>query len=112
MMRDQESQLFNTFTKNTILSSNMPIGLLSKLGVTQNLFICPWRYYALSLLLFVVKNASTHDFDNEGFLFQLQVCKIVEGQRYTEKLNEIQVSFMLRATCQRPNVREENIVSV
>ena len=109
MMRDQESQLFNTFAKSTILSSNMPIGLLSKLGVTQNLFICPWRYYALSLLLFVVKNASTHDFDNEGFLFQLQVCKIVEGQRYT---NESKVSVMLRATCQRPNVREQNIVSV
>ena len=67
-------------SKSTILSSNMPIDLLSKLRVTQNLFICPWRYYALSLLLFVVKNAFTHDFDNEGFLFQLQVCKIVEGQ--------------------------------
>ena len=51
----QESKLFNTIAKSTILSSNMPIGLLSKLGVAQSLFICPWRYYALSLLLFVVK---------------------------------------------------------
>ena len=112
MMREQESQLFNTFAKSTILSSNMPIGLLSKLGVTQNLFIYPWRYYAFSLLLFVVKNASSHGFDNEGFLFQLQVCKIVEGQRYKKKLNESQVSVLLKATCQRPNERKYNIETV
>lgn len=51
-------------------------------------------------------------FDNKGFLSQLQVCKIVEGQRYTKKLNDQQVSSLLRATCQRPNVREENIKRV
>ena len=34
---------------------------------------------------------------------------IVEGQRYTKKLNEKQVTNLLRATCQRPNEREESI---
>ncbi|KAL5538148.1 hypothetical protein UlMin_045912 [Ulmus minor] len=39
----------------------------------------------------------------------MELCKIVEGQRYTKKLNEKQVTNLLRATCQRPNEREESI---
>ena len=38
-----------------------------------------------------------------------QVCQIVEGQRYSKKLNERQVTNLLRATCQRPAQREETI---
>lgn len=39
----------------------------------------------------------------------LEVCKIVEGQRYAKKLNEKQVTNMLRASCQRPSAREKSI---
>ncbi|KAL5582915.1 hypothetical protein UlMin_015357 [Ulmus minor] len=39
----------------------------------------------------------------------MELSMIVEGQRYTKKLNEKQVTNLLRATCQRPNEREESI---
>ncbi|GMJ10787.1 ARGONAUTE 5 [Hibiscus trionum] len=39
----------------------------------------------------------------------MECCRIVEGQRYTKKLNEQQVRQMLKATCQRPNDRESSI---
>ncbi|XP_062099717.1 protein argonaute MEL1-like, partial [Humulus lupulus] len=39
----------------------------------------------------------------------MEVCTIVEGQRYSKKLNERQVTNLLRATYQRPNDREESI---
>lgn len=50
--------------------------------------------------------------DNSFRIFKvifLQVCKIVQGQRYSKKLNENQVSNLLRANCQRPWEREETI---
>ncbi|KAJ8434376.1 hypothetical protein Cgig2_014223 [Carnegiea gigantea] len=39
----------------------------------------------------------------------MEVCKIVSGQKYLKKLNERQVLELLRATCQRPGEREDNI---
>ncbi|KAE8674886.1 Protein argonaute 1A [Hibiscus syriacus] len=39
----------------------------------------------------------------------MELCRIAEGQRYIKKLNEQQVRQLLRATCQRPNIREENV---
>ncbi|XP_031487467.1 protein argonaute 1B-like isoform X1 [Nymphaea colorata] len=42
----------------------------------------------------------------------METCKIVEGQRYTHKLTEKQVTAMLRATCQRPTDRQNNILKV
>ncbi|KAK8601699.1 hypothetical protein V6N13_058617 [Hibiscus sabdariffa] len=39
----------------------------------------------------------------------MECCRIVEGQRYTKKLNEQQVRQLLRATCQRPNEREKSV---
>lgn len=42
----------------------------------------------------------------------LQACKIVEGQRYSKKLNDKQVTNILRATCQRPQQREQSIREV
>ncbi|VFQ77819.1 unnamed protein product [Cuscuta campestris] len=42
----------------------------------------------------------------------MEVCRIVEGQRYTKKLNEKQVSAMLKATAQRPKEREISISKV
>ena len=38
-----------------------------------------------------------------------QICKIVGGQRYSRKLNEVQVRNLLRATCERPPAREGRI---
>ncbi|CAL1404119.1 unnamed protein product [Linum trigynum] len=46
------------------------------------------------------------------FYLPIELCKIVEGQRYTKKLNERQVTALLRATCQRPHERERNIAKV
>ncbi|KAH9660349.1 protein argonaute 5 [Citrus sinensis] len=39
----------------------------------------------------------------------MELSRIVEGQRYTKRLNERQVTALLRATCQRPRDREANI---
>ncbi|KAL8057742.1 hypothetical protein ABFX02_04G203700 [Erythranthe guttata] len=39
----------------------------------------------------------------------MEVCKIVAGQRYSKKLNERQVTQLLRATCKRPEERENVI---
>ncbi|GMI71480.1 ARGONAUTE 1 [Hibiscus trionum] len=40
----------------------------------------------------------------------MEVCKIVEGQRYTKRLNERQITALLRVTCQRPQEREKDII--
>ena len=42
----------------------------------------------------------------------LQACKIVEGQRYTKRLNEKQITALLKVTCQRPRDRENDILRV
>ncbi|KAK2643502.1 hypothetical protein Ddye_025265 [Dipteronia dyeriana] len=42
----------------------------------------------------------------------MELSKIVEGQRYTKRLNERQVTALLKATCQRPRDREFNIQSM
>ncbi|XP_058074962.1 protein argonaute MEL1-like [Magnolia sinica] len=42
----------------------------------------------------------------------MEVCHIVEGQRYSRKLNERQATAILRAACQRPADRERNIHEV
>lgn len=40
----------------------------------------------------------------------MEVCKIVEGQRYTKRLNEKQITALLKVTCQRPAEREQDIL--
>ncbi|XP_071724545.1 protein argonaute 5-like [Rutidosis leptorrhynchoides] len=39
----------------------------------------------------------------------MELCTIAQGQRYARKLNETQVTNMLRATCQRPRDRESSV---
>ncbi|PIA63984.1 hypothetical protein AQUCO_00201350v1 [Aquilegia coerulea] len=39
----------------------------------------------------------------------MEVCKIVEGQRYSKRLNERQITALLKVTCQRPQERENDI---
>ena len=41
-----------------------------------------------------------------------QACKIVEGQRYTKRLNERQITALLKVTCQRPRDQENDILQV
>ncbi|XP_047315184.1 protein argonaute 1-like isoform X2 [Impatiens glandulifera] len=40
----------------------------------------------------------------------MEVCKIVEGQRYSKRLNERQITALLKVTCQRPQEREYDIL--
>ncbi|KAF9624717.1 hypothetical protein IFM89_013255 [Coptis chinensis] len=40
----------------------------------------------------------------------MEVCKIVEGQRYSKRLNERQITALLKVTCQRPYDREMDIL--
>uniref|UniRef100_A0A0C9RNK0 TSA: Wollemia nobilis Ref_Wollemi_Transcript_8228_3832 transcribed RNA sequence n=1 Tax=Wollemia nobilis TaxID=56998 RepID=A0A0C9RNK0_9CONI len=40
----------------------------------------------------------------------MEVCKIVEGQRYSKRLNEKQITALLKVTCQRPREREMDIL--
>ncbi|EAZ28935.1 hypothetical protein OsJ_12979 [Oryza sativa Japonica Group] len=47
--------------------------------------------------------------DSRPVYLPMEVCKIVEGQRYSKKLNDKQVTNILRATCQRPQQREQSI---
>ncbi|KAF9594712.1 hypothetical protein IFM89_034695 [Coptis chinensis] len=47
--------------------------------------------------------------DSKPAYFPMEVCKIVEGQRYSKRLNVKQVTNILRASCQRPKQREDNI---
>lgn len=50
--------------------------------------------------------------DTKPIYLPMEVCHIVAGQRYTKRLNEEQVSALLKATCQRPRERENNIKQV
>ncbi|TYG72081.1 hypothetical protein ES288_D05G451400v1 [Gossypium darwinii] len=40
----------------------------------------------------------------------MEVCKIVDGQRYSKRLNEKQITGLLEFTCQRPKNREDDIL--
>ncbi|KAL6873973.1 hypothetical protein ACP4OV_014055 [Aristida adscensionis] len=42
----------------------------------------------------------------------MEVCKIVEGQRYSKRLNQSQIRALLEETCQRPHERERNIIQM
>jgi eukaryotic translation initiation factor 2C len=42
----------------------------------------------------------------------MEVCKIVEGQRYSKRLNQNQIRALLEETCQHPRVRERNIIQM
>ncbi|XP_019150469.1 PREDICTED: protein argonaute 5 isoform X2 [Ipomoea nil] len=44
--------------------------------------------------------------DAKPVYYPMEVCRIVKGQRYTRKLNERQVTQLLRAACKRPAERE------
>ncbi|XP_047058856.1 protein argonaute 1D-like [Lolium rigidum] len=42
----------------------------------------------------------------------MEVCKIVEGQRYSKRLNQSQIRALLEETCQRPHDRERDLLQM
>lgn len=64
-------------------------------------------YQILQLLLFL--DSSREFFSIVEFDF-IQVCKIVEGQRYSKRLNQNQIRALLEETCQHPRDRERDII--
>ncbi|KAL6637130.1 hypothetical protein ACP70R_024702 [Stipagrostis hirtigluma subsp. patula] len=49
---------------------------------------------------------------NKPVYLPMEVCNIREGQRYSRKLNERQVTGILRLACERPAQRESSILEV
>ncbi|XP_022883562.1 protein argonaute 5-like isoform X2 [Olea europaea var. sylvestris] len=47
--------------------------------------------------------------DTKPVYLPMELCRIVEGQRFSKKLNDKQVTALLRANCQRPRERERSI---
>ncbi|XP_058004168.1 protein argonaute 5 isoform X2 [Hevea brasiliensis] len=47
--------------------------------------------------------------DSNPIYLPMELCRIVEGQRYSRNLNLRQVIALLKATCQRPHERENSI---
>ncbi|XP_044964927.1 protein argonaute 14-like [Hordeum vulgare subsp. vulgare] len=50
--------------------------------------------------------------DSRPIYLPMEVCTIIEGQRFARKLNEKQVTGILRATCERPMDREKSILKM
>ncbi|EEE59702.1 hypothetical protein OsJ_12126 [Oryza sativa Japonica Group] len=50
--------------------------------------------------------------DSRPKYLPMEVCSILEGQRYSKKLNEHQVTNILRMTCERPAQRESSIIEI
>ncbi|PKU63673.1 Protein argonaute 13 [Dendrobium catenatum] len=48
--------------------------------------------------------------DSKPKYLPMEVCKIVDGQRYIKKLNDRQVTQILRSTCKRPAEWEQSIL--
>ncbi|KAG6769728.1 hypothetical protein POTOM_025389 [Populus tomentosa] len=50
--------------------------------------------------------------DSRPIFLPMECCKIIEGQRYSKKLNEKQVTALLREACRRPVEREHSIEQI
>ncbi|KAG0548151.1 hypothetical protein BDA96_01G142000 [Sorghum bicolor] len=50
--------------------------------------------------------------DSRPTYLPMEVCNILEGQRYSRKLNERQVTSILKMACERPTQREGSILEV
>lgn len=74
----------------------------------------PMEVFIFSTCLFMMYNIFCYfvlDLSS-AFVSSLQLCHIAAGQRYSKRLNEEQVTALLRATCQRPHDRENYIKQV
>ncbi|KAL5210131.1 hypothetical protein ABZP36_005754 [Zizania latifolia] len=50
--------------------------------------------------------------DSRPTYLPMEVCSILEGQRYSRKLNERQVTGILKLACERPALRENSILEI
>ncbi|KAG0541970.1 hypothetical protein BDA96_02G062300 [Sorghum bicolor] len=50
--------------------------------------------------------------DSKPIYLPMEVCQIIEGQRYPRKLSDTQVTNILKATCKRPQEREGSIIQM
>ncbi|XP_039797428.1 protein argonaute MEL1-like [Panicum virgatum] len=50
--------------------------------------------------------------DSKPIYLPMEVCQIIEGQKYSRKLSDTQVTSILKATCKRPQERENNIIQM
>lgn len=74
------------------------------------LLFCLKFLFCICMCLCVCMSAQA--FWYSPFTMTYQVCKIVEGQRYSKRLNERQITALLKVTCQRPQERESDILRV
>lgn len=114
----QIRQWFNIFVRNIVFHSSTHHCPHFKLVLKQGLYICQWRFFLFmteGLILFALVSFCVGTiliFRPCYIMFCLQLSRIVDGQRYTKRLNETQVTALLRATCLRPRDREANITKV
>lgn len=112
MKRLQRYRLLSISRKNINFNWSLSAGRVFFQEVTRPLFIYRWRFSWCNLFITVRFNLWIHiPFISLNLLWD-QVCRIVEGQRYTKKLNERQVKAMLRATCTRSKEREQSTAAV
>ncbi|CAN6197137.1 unnamed protein product [Urochloa humidicola] len=50
--------------------------------------------------------------ESKPIYLPMEVCEIIEGQKYPRKLSGKQVASVLKATCERPQKRENNIIQM
>lgn len=120
----QWNLLYNIFKRHMDLRSSIPIFLVCKLAISSVQITYQWRlaskalwYCSVSLFNLSCQNFQFYFFFGRGggayLTFMLiQVCKIVEGQRYSKRLNQNQIRALLEETCQRPHDRERDIIQV
>ncbi|KAI9153076.1 hypothetical protein LWI28_005547 [Acer negundo] len=87
----------------------------TQMGMSLNMDVSATSFYeSIPVIDFVAKflnlgdpkrAASIQIMEND----LIKLCTIVEGQRYSKKLNEKQVTALLREACKRPSHREESI---
>lgn len=70
-----------------------------------------WKKYRICLQ-YVAWPSLQAGTDKRPIYLPMEVCTIVEGQRYSKKLNENQVTAILKASCQRPHDRERNVKEI
>eukprot|EP00898_Chlorokybus_atmophyticus_P002692 jgi/Chlat1/3423/Chrsp23S03751 len=75
--------------------------------VTVAKYFMEQYHYQLQYPKLPCANSSTNP--NKPTYFPLEVLKIVEGQRHLGKLSAAQVTALLKAQCQRPDVRKNDI---
>lgn len=122
----------NTSWRLMVLVSSTPLYHACKWAINKDQIICLWRLvsstvvfnylhwtwicYIVCLSIWMVSECyiQLQYYHKCLWLWNMkfQVCKIVEGQRYSKRLNEKQITALLKVTCQRPQERELDILQV